>query len=84
MNVNTLNHLCGKTCFPGGVNCNNYCNHDKNKSMPENPNTYQSLVVEGYSMWMDVINTIVGYVPQEKTILELLEAKYAIKKQILI
>lgn len=29
--------ICGRDCQPGGANCNNYCNHDKSKPMPDHP-----------------------------------------------
>ena len=29
--------ICGIDCFPGNANCNNYCNYDKNKPMPDRP-----------------------------------------------
>lgn len=29
--------LCGVDCIPGGVNCNNYCNHDTSKPMADSP-----------------------------------------------
>ena len=33
--------VCGVTCFPGGKNCNNYCNHDHKKNMPDSPGIYE-------------------------------------------
>lgn len=29
--------ICGQTCQPGGEHCNNYCNHDTSKPMPDAP-----------------------------------------------
>lgn len=29
--------VCGVDCHPVDENCNNYCNHDKNKPMPDDP-----------------------------------------------
>ena len=29
--------VCGVDCHPGDENCNNYCNHDKNKPMADSP-----------------------------------------------
>lgn len=29
--------VCGIDCIPGAVNCNNYCNHDNTKPMPDSP-----------------------------------------------
>ena len=29
--------VCGVDCRPGDSNCNNYCNHDKNKPMADSP-----------------------------------------------
>lgn len=30
--------ICGIDCHPGDSNCNNYCNHDPSKPMPNSPN----------------------------------------------
>lgn len=78
MKVITKSHLCGVTCFKGDKNCNNYCNHDHNKIMPDNPNTYQDLVMEEIDMWKDVIEICAEYIPHETTIFEVLQSKYSI------
>lgn len=78
MKVQTRFFICGVTCFMGGKNCNNYCNHNHNIPMPDSPDTYQDLVMEEIDMWKDVIETIAEYVPQDKTIFEILQSKYLI------
>lgn len=78
MKVITKSHLCGVTCFQGGKNCNNYCNHDHSKNMPDNPGTYQDLVMEEIDMWKDVIEICAEYIPHEKTIFDVLQSKYSI------
>jgi len=79
MKVNTKSYVCGITCFPGGKNCNNYCNHDHSKNMPDNPDTYQELVMEEIDMWKDVIRILADYIPTDKTIFEILQSKYKIQ-----
>lgn len=78
MKVVTKSFLCGVTCFPGRENCNNYCNHDHSKEMPDNPKTYEELVMDEIDMWKDVIEIIAEYVPQEKTVFEIIQSKYKI------
>ena len=39
--MRTKYYVCGVSCFPGGKNCNNYCNHDRNEKMPDNPLMYE-------------------------------------------
>lgn len=78
MKVETKHHVCGFTCFFGGANCNNYCNYDKNKPMPDSPATYEKLIMEEIDMWKDVIEMLAEYNPQEKTIFDLLMEKYKI------
>lgn len=29
--------ICGIDCHPGDANCNNYCNYDTSKPMPDHP-----------------------------------------------
>jgi len=70
--------VCGITCFPGGKNCNNYCNHNHGKEMPDSPATYEELEMEEIDMWKDVIEMLAEYVPGEKTIFEVLQSKYKI------
>ena len=72
--------LCGVTCFGGDKNCNNYCNHFKGQPMPDNPATYDQLVLEEIDMWKDVLETIADYMPHGKTIFEILQSKYKIKQ----
>ncbi len=79
MKAITKFYICGITCKPGKENCNNYCNHNKNEIMPDSPATYEQLVMEEIDMWEDVIEIIAGYVPQEKTVFEMLQSKYKIK-----
>lgn len=78
MKVVTKSFLCGVTCFPGGENCNNYCNHDHSKKMPDCPKTYEELVMDEIDMWKDVIEIIADYNPQEKTVFEIIQSKYKI------
>ena len=80
MKVITKSHLCGATCFQGGKNCNNYCNHDHSKNMPDSPATYEELEMEEIDMWKDVIEILAEYVPGEKTVFEILQSKYKIKQ----
>lgn len=80
MKVSTKSYICGRTCFPGGENCNNYCNHDHNKEMPDSPRLYEELVMEEIDMWKDVIEILAEYVPNDKTIFEVLQSKYTIKQ----
>lgn len=78
MKVVTKSFVCGATCFQGDKNCNNYCNHNHSIPMPDRPATYEDLVMEEIDMWKDVIEIISAYVPEEKTIFEVLESKYRI------
>jgi len=78
MKVVTKSFLCGVTCFPGGKNCNNYCNHDHSKKMPDSPETYEELMMDEIDMWKDVIEIIADYNPQEKTVFEIIQSKYKI------
>lgn len=78
MRVVTKSFICGVTCFAGDKNCNNYCNHNHNEAMPDNPATYEDLVMEEIDMWKDVIEILAEYVPNDKTIFEILQAKYKI------
>ena len=78
MKVVTKSFVCGVTCKPGDKNCNNYCNHDRTKPMPDSPATYEDLVMEEIDMWKDVIEMLAEFVPGEKTIFELLQGKYKI------
>ncbi len=80
MKVNTKFFICGVTCFPGGKNCNNYCNHNHDVKMPDSPETYEQLAMEEIDMWKDVIEIIAEYVPQEKTVFEILQSKYKVKQ----
>ena len=73
--------LCGVTCIPGGKNCNNYCNHDKNKPMPDSPGTYEELEMEEADMWRDVLEIFTEYVPNGKSVFEILQEKYTISKK---
>ena len=79
MKVVTKSFLCGVSCFPGGKNCNNYCNHNHDKEMPDSPVMYEQLVMEEIDMWKDVIEILADYVPHDKTIFEILQSKYKIK-----
>lgn len=79
MKVVTKFFICGVTCFPGATNCNNYCNHNTKSHMPDSPATYEELVMEEVDMWKDVIEMLAEYVPQKKTIFEILMKKYKIK-----
>lgn len=81
MKVVTKSFVCGVTCFPGGKNCNNYCNYNHNKQMPDSPATYEDLVMEESDMWKDVLEIFTEYVPGEKTVFEILELKYKISKK---
>ena len=38
--------VCGVTCFPGDKNCNNYCNHWKDRTMPPHPATYEVICLD--------------------------------------
>ena len=33
-------YVCGVSCFPNDKNCNNYCNADHSKKMPDDPMFY--------------------------------------------
>lgn len=79
MKVITKPFLCGVTCFPRGKNCNNYCNNNHDEKMPDSPATYEQLVMEEIDMWKDIIEIVAEYVPQEKTVFEILQSKYKIK-----
>ena len=81
MKVITKSFICGVTCHQGDKNCNNYCNFYKGKPMPDTPATYQDLELEEIDMWKDVIEVLASYLPGEKTIFQILEEKYKIKKQ---
>lgn len=72
--------ICGRTCHPGDKNCNNYCNNNHSIPMPDNPATYDDLVMEEIDMWKDVIEILAAYIPGEKTIFEVLESKYKISQ----
>lgn len=78
MKVVTHFFVCGVTCEMGGRNCNNYCNHDRTKPMPNSPATYEALVMEEIDMWKDVIDILSEYIPGDKTVYELLQSKYKI------
>lgn len=81
MKVSTRYFVCGVTCHFGDKNCNNYCNHDPEKPMPDGPGTYQDLTMDEKDMWNDVIEILASYIPNpgEKTIFEILTSKYSIK-----
>ena len=80
MKIENRYFVCGVTCFPG-KNCNNYCNHDHSKKMPNEPATYDELVMEEINMWKDVIEILAEFVTSDKTIFEVLQSKYKIKQQ---
>jgi hypothetical protein len=80
MKVVTKSFLCGVSCFPGGKNCNNYCNHIRGKEMPDSPAAYEQLVMEEIDMWEDIINILAEYVPGEKSVFEILQSKYKVKQ----
>lgn len=69
-------------CFAGDKNCNNYCNHDHSKPMPDAPKSFDTIIWEEKDMWVDVINLIAQYNPQTggPTIYEELKKKYTIKE----
>ena len=87
----TRSFVCGNAnatpgiawCFPGDQNCNNYCNYDHSKPMPDAPKTFDTIVWEERDMWMDVIELIAAYVPKEEgpTIFEELMTKYKIDQK---
>ena len=79
MKLVTKSFLCGVTCFQGGSNCNNYFNHDYNKEIPDSPASYEQLMMDEIDMWKDVIEIIAEYIPQEKTVFEIIQSKYQIK-----
>jgi len=81
MKVTTKFFICGVTCFGGDKNCNNYCNYDHSKPMPNSPGSYQDLVMEEIDMWKDVLEKFAEYVPGDKTIFEILMSKYSIKQK---
>ena len=81
MKIVSKYHICGMTCFPGDINCNNYCNHNHNKEMPDDPDTYEELMMDEIDMWKDVIEILAEYVPGEKTVFDILQAKYKINQQ---
>jgi len=83
MNVVTKHFVCGVTCFSGDKNCNNYCNHDHSKQMPDSPGTYQDLSMDEKDMWNDVIEILASYIPnpEGKTIFEILSSKYSISQK---
>jgi hypothetical protein len=70
-------------CFPGDHNCNNYCNHDHSKPMPDSPKTYDTIIWEEKDMWQDVINILAEWIPREggPTIFEHLMSLYEIKEK---
>lgn len=79
MKVVTKSFVCGRTCHPGDKNCNNYCNHNDAIEMPDNPATYEDLVMEEVDMWKDVIEILAEYIPGEKTVFQILSEKYKIQ-----
>lgn len=81
MRVVTKFRICGITCNPKGEHCNNYCNYNHDIPMPDNPATYEELIMEDSDMWKDVLEMIVEYVPGEKSLFQLLEEKYLITKK---
>lgn len=68
-------------CVGGNEDCNNYCNHDPSKPMPDAPKTYETIEYSEKDIWVDVIEDISGWLPSEKnqTIYEFLLEKYQIK-----
>lgn len=81
MKVVTRFFVCGVTCFSGDKNCNNYCNHNHSSLMPDNPATYEYLIMEEVDMWQDVIEILTEYVPGERSIFQILQSKYTISKK---
>lgn len=71
-------YICGVSCHPGGATCNNYCNADTSKPMPDSPNTYTELEMEESDMWENVIGIVRHHENTEKEKLELLSLKYSI------
>lgn len=78
MKVETKYFVCGVTCFPGGKNCNNYCNNNHSIPMKDSPDKYEVLVMEEIDMWKDVIEILAAYKPGEKTVFDILMSKYKI------
>ena len=67
-------------CFPGDENCNNYCNHDHSKLMPDAPKSFDTIVWEEKDMWQDVLTAFSEYVPTAggPSIFDILMEKYTI------
>lgn len=84
----TRSFVCGNSnatpgiawCFAGDENCNNYCNHDHSKPMPDSPKTFDTIEWEPVDIWQDVIMLIAEYVPKQggPTVYDELMAKYNI------
>ncbi len=51
------------------------------KKMEAAPKTYEKLVMEEIDMWKDVLEMLAQYLPQEKSIFDLLMEKYSIKEK---
>ena len=49
--------------------------------MPDSPATYQDLTMEEIDMWKDVLEIFAGYVPEARTIFEILMSKYSINQK---
>lgn len=87
----TRSFVCGNSnatpgiawCFPGDANCNNYCNFNHSKPMPDSPKHFDTIVWEEKDMWQDVITLCAEFMPTEETpnIFELLMSKYIIKEK---
>lgn len=75
----TKSYICGVTCFPGGSYCNNYCNHDHSKEMPDNPLTDSEIIMEEKDMWENVIATVFHRDQTDEERIQLLSLKYDIK-----
>lgn len=84
----TRSFVCGNSnatpgiawCFPGDENCNNYCNHDHSKPMPDAPKSFDTIEWEEKDIWADVITLLAEYIPTEggPTVYDLLMGKYNI------
>jgi hypothetical protein len=48
--------------------------------MQDHPKAYEELVMEEIDMWKDVLDIFAEYIPQEKTVFEIIQSKYSIKE----